>query len=106
MRIIGLKDSSTWESSRTYIAEIGHREIQEVFDKVYGNECKIFDVGAEIDLGKGFEFRNHIKSAYDQMMNAMSAFEKAKNTLLSFAMMLNEDSLRKAEKEKATDAAH
>ena len=107
MKIIGLKDASTWESSRTYIAEISHREIKAVFDKTYGDkQIPVFDVGTEVDISQGHKFRDDIQSAYGSMLSAMKAFEKAKSTLLAFASMLNEDTLRKAAQEKATEEAH
>ena len=80
MRIIGMQDSTT------YLAIVEKVEIEKVFDKYFGKfgEVKVGDV---IELSDGYNFREEIKRACNDMTQAFKAFEKAQSTLLRFAGM-------------------
>ena len=81
MKIIGIQDS------KTYLAIVEKVEIEKVFDKYYGKfgDVKVGDV---IELSAGYNFRDDIKRACNDMTQAFKAFEKAQSTLLRFASMV------------------
>ena len=69
MKIIGIQDSTT------YLAIVEKVEIEKVFDKYYGKfgDVKVGDV---IELSAGYNFRDDIKRACNDMTQAFKAFEK------------------------------
>lgn len=95
MRIIGR------QSGGDYIATISHTEIEKLAEKYYG-KLPALKEGEVFDLGRGYDFRNDIRSACSGMEKAMSQFASAQATLLMFARMVNgmpepaADSLAKA----------
>lgn len=84
MKILG-------ESKREhFIAEISKAEIEKIFDQYYGKLNFKLEVGTEISLSTGYNFRADIQKACKEMVDAMNAFEQAQLTLRNFAMMVTE----------------
>ena len=77
-----------------YIALVNHTELEKAAGLYYGN-MKAMAVGDEIDLGQGYNYSAEIKRACDTMTEAMKAFEKAKDTLMRFAVMVAEEGVTK-----------
>lgn len=82
MKIIGFQDKS-------YIAVITHEELEKVFDKYYGKLNRL-QVGDDINLGEGYNFRSDIKTACQNMVAATTAFNTAQASMLRFATMVTE----------------
>ncbi len=83
MKVIALVDGST------YLVQVGHSELEKVFDKYY-NKLEKLKVGDQIDLGEGYNFRSDIKKACDDMRDAMKSFDSKRVTMLRFAEMVSE----------------
>lgn len=74
---------------KTYVALISHKEIEKIVEKYYGKlpDLKVND---DFPISCGHDFRDDIKTACNKMVDAMKAFEDAKNTLHTFALMVSE----------------
>lgn len=70
-----------------YICEVTHTELEKLTDKYYGKLDKL-KIGDAMDLGAGYNFRDDIKRACSGMTEAMENFERGKNTLHRFAVMV------------------
>lgn len=81
MKIIGKANSDT------YLVQVSHTELEKVFDKYYGKLPKL-EVGQELDLGEGYNFRSDIQEACREMTGAMKAFDSKRLTMLRFAEMV------------------
>ena len=91
--------------SKNLICKVNANELGKVFDKYayYINDLsKAVDSdlcpGSEIDLGKGYDFRNDIVGACKDMMNAYGKFTAASETLIKFAEMVSRTSKETNEK--------
>ena len=93
--------------SENLICEVNATELGKVFDKyvfyIKGlSQVKAIDTnlipGDEIDLGKGYDFRNDIVGACKDMMNAYGKFTAASETLIKFAEMVSRTSKETKEK--------
>ena len=93
--------------SRNLICEVNANELGKVFDKyaLYINDLpqvKAIDTnlipGDEIDLGKGYDFRDDIVGACKDMMKAYGTFTAASETLIKFAEMVSRTSKETKEK--------
>lgn len=90
MKIIGIV------SRRVYLAEINHEEIEKVLSKFYGGGLGDYSVGKEIDLAAGHNFRADISSTCEAMKTAMEKFDKSKESLFKFALLVGDaDALHK-----------
>lgn len=76
-------------NSEVYLAEVTHTELEKLTDKYYGKLPKL-GVGLTMDLGAGHDFRAEIKSACRSMVEAQQQFERARNSLLAFAVMVGQ----------------
>ena len=90
---------------KNLICEVNANELGKVFDKyaLFINDLsKAIDTnlipGDEIDLGKGYDFRNDIVGACKDMMNAYGKFTAASETLIKFAEMVSRTSKETKEK--------
>lgn len=87
MKIIG-KNS---ENGGDYIAIVTHVELEKLSDKYYGNSSLgKLQVGSEMNLGAGHDFRSQIQSACKAMEDSMKSFERARDTLLKFSVMVGQ----------------
>ena len=91
--------------SRNLICEVNANELGKVFDKyaLFINDLsKAIDTniipGDEIDLGKGYDFRDDIVGACKDMMKAYGKFTAASETLIKFAEMVSRTSKEAKEK--------
>lgn len=84
MKVIGKIDHET------YLVQVSHSEIEKVTDKYYGGIAKKFEVGDRIDIAAGYDFRSDIRNACDSMLKAMHGFEKSREALTKFAIMVTE----------------
>lgn len=82
MKIIGIGERGE------YLATISHSEVEQVFDKYYGNLEKL-KVGSEVDLGAGYDYRSSIQSACKEMVDASRQFERSQRMLMQFALMVS-----------------
>lgn len=73
----------------TYLAEVSHTELEKLTDKYYGN-MKRLEVGSTMNLGAGHDFRDQIRSACKQMTDAVTQFQRAKQSLFAFAIMVGQ----------------
>ena len=74
-------------SDQHYLAQVTHTELEKLSGNYYG-KLKELRVGDEMDLGMGYNFTTDIQAVCKKMTDAMEAFEKARVTLNSFALML------------------
>lgn len=88
VKILGKTQPITPYGSDVYIATISADEINSVLDKSYSERVGELKPGAEVNLAAGHDFRNQIKDACDRMTSAMESFEKARSTLMQFALMV------------------
>jgi len=80
MKVIGLSGSD-------YICQIGHTELEKLTDKYYGNLDRL-GVGAEMNLGAGYDFRSDIQKACKGMVDAQKSFDASRATMMKFAVMV------------------
>ena len=73
----------------TFIAEISRTEIEKVFNKYYGKLDTKLEPGTVVNLAAGHNFRDEIQSACREMSDAMKQFERARETMMSFAVMVS-----------------
>ncbi|GHV51267.1 hypothetical protein FACS1894168_3380 [Deltaproteobacteria bacterium] len=59
----------------SYICDVSHREIEKFLNLYYGKMEK-FEVGEEIDLGKGYNFLVEIRDAMDKTSEFIQANKK------------------------------
>lgn len=85
--------------SENLICEVNANELGKVFDKYVDyikDLSKAIDTnlipGDEIDLGKGYDFRDDIVGACKDMMKAYGKFTVASETLIKFAEMVSRTS--------------
>lgn len=83
MKIIGTTGDGN------YIAEVSHTEIEKVFDKYYGNLSRL-KAGDDVDLGAGHDYRDCIKRACGDMVDASRQFAHAQSTLMRFSLMISQ----------------
>lgn len=88
MKILGKTERTPGGYGDQYVAIVSLSEINAVFDKAYRERIEKLDPGQEIDLALGADFRDQIKGACNQMTDSMKSFEKAKDTLMKFALMV------------------
>lgn len=81
MKIIGKVDHDT------YLAEVTHTELEKLANKYYGRMDRL-EVGEQVNLGAGYDFRKDITDACRSMVEAMGRFERARDSLLGFAQMV------------------
>lgn len=81
MKVIGKGDRGT------YLVEVSHTELEKVADKYYGKLDEL-KVGQEFNLGAGYDFRQDIKSACRQMVDASKSFGTAQSAMVRFAVMV------------------
>lgn len=74
-------------SGDTYIVQVSHTELEKVFEKYYGKLNKL-DAGVEMNLAEGYDFRDDIKRACNEMRDAMKTFDSKLMTMLRFAEMV------------------
>lgn len=84
MKVIGKIDNDN------YLVSVGHNEIEKVADKYYGGIRKKYEVGDDIDISAGYDFRHDIRNACGSMLKSMQEFEKARDALTNFAVMVTE----------------
>ena len=82
MKVIGIGERGQ------YLVEISHTEIEKVLDKYY-DKLKRLEVGSELNLGAGYDYRQSIQSACRQMVDATRQFEGSQKTLMAFALMVS-----------------
>jgi hypothetical protein len=83
MKVIGRTSGPSGE----YIAIVRHEELEKLTSKYHGKLPKL-EIGGEMDLGAGYNFRSDIRSAFAGMEKAMKDFECARATLIRFADLL------------------
>lgn len=83
MKILATADSET------IIAEVTRTEIKHVFNNYGGKREVELKPGMVIDLSAGYRFTNDIQYACQQMREAMVRFEKARATMMAFAVMVS-----------------
>lgn len=87
MKVLGIVNPS--EYGRTYLVEVSHKELEKVFNKAaHGSAMAPLKVSEEVNLGKGYDFRNEIKYVCGQMTAAYENFTKASSTMTAFASMV------------------
>lgn len=79
MKVIGLT-----ADRGTYIVTITHSEIEKVMGQYYG-KMDALKVGAEVDLGAGYDYTDKIDTACQNMIKAVQSFGSAQNTMMQFA---------------------
>ena len=93
--------------SKNLICEVNANELGKVFNKCayyinINDLSKVVDSdlcpGSEIDLGKGYDFRDDIVEACKSMMKAYEKFTAASETLIKFAEMVSRASKETKEK--------
>ena len=93
--------------SKNLICKVNANELGKVFDKyaLFINDLsKVKEIdtnlipGDEIDLGKGYNFRDDIVGACKDMMKAYGKFTAASETLIRFAEMVTRTSKETKEK--------
>lgn len=80
MKVIGTTD-------RGYIIAVSHEELEKAAGLYYG-KMPVMKVGDERNIGEGYDFTAHIKSACADMQTAMKSFERSRSTLENFASMV------------------
>lgn len=83
MKIIGVAGNGH------FLATVSQVEIEKALDCYYGKLKINLNVGTEINLGAGHDFRGEIQSVCREMMDAMKQFERARATLTAFALMVS-----------------
>lgn len=73
-----------------FIAKVSKTEIEKVFDQYYGKLETKLESGVKIDLGAGHDFREQIKRACKEMIDASNAFKTAQDQMLKFALMVSD----------------
>jgi hypothetical protein len=71
-----------------YIAEVSHRELEQLTDKYFGHLPKLKE-GSEFDLGEGYGFRSDIVRACEKMGEAKESFEEVQQRLFDFCKMVS-----------------
>lgn len=87
-------------SSKTYICEINHEELEKFLGFYYGNLGEL-SVGDAVDLGKGYNYSTRIEDACKQMTSAMQSFDRARETMTAFALAVATQSSAQAKREGA-----
>ena len=80
MKVIGKADDM-------YICLVGHSELEKLTDKYYG-KMKRLELGAEMNLGAGYDFRDEIMSACDGIVKGHDKFQAALDNITKFAVMV------------------
>ena len=88
MKVLGKAEDSY---DAKYIVEISTTELRKLANLHYKNEFTALKVGEDYPISSGYDFRADITAVCEQMVGSMLAFEKAKNTLLQFALMVSEN---------------
>lgn len=81
MKVIGMGEHDA------YLCLVTHTELEKLADKYYGKLQRL-RVGSEMNLGAGYDFRSDIQTACRGMVDAEKNFDRAKNTLHKFAVMV------------------
>jgi hypothetical protein len=68
MKVIG-------KTKHGYICEVDHSELEKYMNLYYGNMGKL-ETGEELDLGKGYEFKNDIVSAMNKTEDLVKSHSK------------------------------
>lgn len=74
MKIIG-SGKTRGCGDKTYIAEIGHEELEKFLNLYYGKMTKL-EAGEEVDLGRGYDFAREIKDAVRKTHEFISSHQK------------------------------
>jgi len=65
-----------------YVCEVSHEELEQFLNKYYGYLSKL-EVGDEVDLGKGYDFRRDCLDALSKTQAFINANKKAIETILN-----------------------
>lgn len=74
-------------SDSKYLCEVSHDELEKFMGQYYGKLVKL-SVGAELNLGQGYDFSGRIETACKQMADAMKAFDDARKVMTSYAVVI------------------
>lgn len=81
MKILGISGDGY---SPRYIAEVSLAELRAVFDLRYSDKFKPPEVGSEIDLAAGADFRNQIRDMLDDLRKLDDKHATFRRTLSAF----------------------
>ena len=65
-----------------YVCEVSHGELEQFLNKYYGHLSKL-NVGDEIELGKGYDFRRDCLDALSKTQALINANKKVIETILN-----------------------
>lgn len=71
-----------------YICQVSHTELEKLTENYYG-KLKKLDEGSEMNLGAGYDFRDDIKRACRDMVEASTQFGRSQKSMLAFAVMVS-----------------
>jgi hypothetical protein len=78
MKVIGIAN----QFHVKYICEVSHTEIEQFLNTYYGG-TKRLEVGAEVDLGKGYDFAKDAKDAMDKTSDLIKSNKKVIEAILN-----------------------
>lgn len=71
-------------SRSQYVCDVTHTEIKKFLNRYYGSgSLGILEVGQEIDLGKGYDFRSDIRDAMQKTQEFIEGHEKVVTAILN-----------------------
>lgn len=91
MKIIALAGSNK------YIAEIDHAEVEKFFNLYYG-KMKELKIGANIDLGRGYDWSFEIKTAMNTTKKFIEDNQKIISAIMNGFTILSDTTLKKEKK--------
>ena len=82
-----------------YVCEVSHGELEQFFNEYYGGLSRL-EIGDEIDLGKGYNFRKDCLDALSKTQALISANKKVIETILYGVTFLGTNVEKREEDEK------